>query len=70
MKLKGKTQMDVDKEKKEKEKKEKQSKAVDYLKSTDWYLMRKCEQGIPVPDDIIQKRAKARIDAEGYNAGK
>lgn len=31
-----------------------------YLASTDWYVVRMAETGIPVPDDILEARAAAR----------
>ena len=33
---------------------------IDYLASTDWYVIRQLEAGKPVPDDITQARARAR----------
>lgn len=32
-----------------------------YLNSTDWYLVRSLETGAPVPEEVTQKRAEARI---------
>lgn len=35
-------------------------KSIDYLKSTDWYVIRFLETGKEVPDDIKELRAQAR----------
>ena len=32
-----------------------------YLQSTDWYVIRNTETGEPIPADVTQKRAEARI---------
>lgn len=37
--------------------------AKQYLKDTDWYVTRKAETGKAVPEDILTKRAQARLDA-------
>ena len=37
--------------------------ALEYLKHTDWYAHRKAETGKAIPDDVLEKRAQARIDA-------
>lgn len=37
--------------------------AIQYLKDTDWYAARKAETGKAIPDDILTKRAQARIEA-------
>lgn len=37
--------------------------AIQYLKETDWYAARKAETGKAIPDDILTKRAQARLDA-------
>jgi len=34
-----------------------------YLKETDWYVSRYSETGTEIPEDILTKRAQARIDA-------
>ena len=34
-----------------------------YLNETDWYAHRKAETGKAIPDDVLEKRAQARIDA-------
>lgn len=34
-------------------------KARAYLASTDWYVTRWIERGIPIPQEIAEKRAKA-----------
>jgi hypothetical protein len=34
-----------------------------YLAETDWYVTRKAETGTAIPDDILTKRAQARLDA-------
>lgn len=31
-----------------------------YLASTDWYIVRQSETGVPVPDDILEARQAAR----------
>ena len=38
--------------------------AIQYLKETDWYAARKAETGKAIPDDILTKRAQARLDAD------
>jgi formylmethanofuran dehydrogenase subunit E len=35
--------------------------AIDYLNSTDWYITRFVEVGTPVPEEITNERAKARL---------
>tara|TARA_A100001011_G_scaffold319969_1_gene340269 strand:+ start:352 stop:624 length:273 start_codon:yes stop_codon:yes gene_type:complete len=43
----------------------KQQKAGDahqYLLETDWYAYRKAETGKAIPDDVLEKRAQARLD--------
>ena len=35
-------------------------KAMSYLKSTDWYVLRAMDSGEPMPDDIKLARAEAR----------
>ncbi len=37
--------------------------AKQYLVETDWYVTRQAETGTPTPEDILLKRAQARIDA-------
>lgn len=37
--------------------------AKKYLTDTDWYATRKAETGKPIPEDILTKRAQARLDA-------
>ena len=32
-----------------------------YLVSTDWYVVRSAETGLPVPQDILDARANARL---------
>ena len=39
--------------------------ARQYLRETDWYVVRKTEVGTEIPADIQAKRLQARIDAEG-----
>lgn len=34
-----------------------------YLASTDWYVVRRSETGEPIPQDVMQKRAAARVTA-------
>jgi hypothetical protein len=36
--------------------------AISYLAETDWYVTRFAETGKEIPKDILEKRAKARID--------
>lgn len=38
----------------------KKSSALQYLKSTDWYIVRKMDTGEEVPTDVREKRADAR----------
>ena len=33
---------------------------IDYLASTDWYVIRALESGVPVPQDVTEARARAR----------
>lgn len=37
--------------------------ARQYLAETDWYVTRKAETGTAIPDDVLTKRAQARLDA-------
>lgn len=37
--------------------------AKKYLSETDWYVTRQAETGTPIPEDVLLKRAQARIDA-------
>ena len=37
--------------------------AIQYLKDTDWYATRYAETGTAIPEEILTKRAQARIDA-------
>lgn len=37
--------------------------AKKYLANTDWYVSRKAEAGIAIPDDILALRQQARLDA-------
>tara|TARA_B100000575_G_C22698991_1_gene422890 strand:- start:49 stop:339 length:291 start_codon:yes stop_codon:yes gene_type:complete len=41
----------------------KAAQAKRYLNETDWYAHRKAETGKAIPDDVLEKRAQARIDA-------
>ena len=59
MKLKGKTQSQVDLEKKEKLLQQDQIDSQKYLDSTDWYIIRKLEREIEIPNDVKNKRAQA-----------
>ena len=36
------------------------SESIDYLASTDWYVIRNAETGVVVPDDVTTARAEAR----------
>jgi hypothetical protein len=36
--------------------------ARDYLKETDWYIIRNIETGVAIPADVLTERAKARAD--------
>ena len=38
--------------------------ALDFLKETDWMVIRAIETGIPVADDMVKARAKARLIIE------
>ena len=40
--------------------------ALDYLASTDWYVVRQVERGIPVPQDILDARQSARDSIVTY----
>ena len=35
--------------------------SLDYLKSTDWYVVRMSETNVKVPDKILKARAAARV---------
>lgn len=37
--------------------------AKKYLAETDWYVTRKSETGKAIPENVLTKRAQARIDA-------
>lgn len=39
----------------------KKSEALTYLASTDWYVVRKAETGKEIPQEIVEKRAEARL---------
>ena len=36
--------------------------AREYLASTDWYVTRKAETGVEIPQDILDLRAQARLE--------
>lgn len=38
--------------------------ARNYLKDTDWYVIRKFELDTPIPYEIVSLRAKARLDID------
>lgn len=38
----------------------KRGKAIQYLQSTDWYVIRQVETGVPVPDAVKEQRTAAR----------
>lgn len=40
---------------------QRQSEARQYLNSTDWYFARLAETGQAVPDEVLTKRAEARV---------
>lgn len=40
--------------------------AIAYLASTDWYIVRQVERGIPVPQDILDARQSARDSIVTY----
>lgn len=46
------------------EKRVKAHAAKRYLEETDWYAYRKAETGKAIPEDILVKRAQARVDVE------
>ena len=35
--------------------------ALEYLAKTDWYVSRKAETGKDIPEDVLRKRANARV---------
>lgn len=37
--------------------------AKGYLKETDWYISRYSETGVEIPEEVLTKRAQARLDA-------
>ena len=37
--------------------------AKQYLANTDWYISRYTETGTEIPEEVLTKRAQARIDA-------
>ena len=37
--------------------------AKKYLSETDWYITRQAEIETPIPEEVLSKRAQARIDA-------
>jgi hypothetical protein len=39
--------------------------ARQYLRDTDWYVIRKADVGTAIPSDVQTKRAQARLDADG-----
>lgn len=42
-------------------KKEISETAMDYLRSTDWYILREFETSVPTPEDVKTRRADARL---------
>lgn len=38
--------------------------SIQYLKDTDWYVTRQVDTGVPMPDDIKQKRQEARASIQ------
>lgn len=45
---------------KQKKKKELKEKAYEFLKPSDWYVIRKQEEGIPIPDVVADYRSDVR----------
>jgi hypothetical protein len=41
----------------------KKQEALRYLSETDWYVTRQSETGTTIPEEVLTKRAQARIDA-------
>lgn len=39
--------------------------ALDYLEATDWMIVRQAETGTPVPAEVLQQRADARLILDG-----
>lgn len=37
------------------------TKALEYLNRTDWYIIRKLEEGIAIPEDVSNARKEARV---------
>jgi len=60
MKLTGKTQETVNKEKAEAENLATIQALTTYLFNTDWYVVRYSETLVPIPEEILQKRQEAR----------
>ena len=43
------------------------SEALEYLSSTDWYLVRKLDIGTEIPEEVVTKRLEARTILNGGN---
>ena len=56
-KVEWRTAVEIDTEILENQKQE----ALEYLKNTDWYVTRKMETGVEIPDGVSTKRAEARL---------
>lgn len=54
------SQLEVIKTESDIEKEILRSEALTYLKSTDWYVIRKIEIDKAIPEDVVTKRAEAR----------
>lgn len=42
-----------------------QDQARAFLFATDWMIVRRMETGVPVPDDVLRRRAEARLIVSG-----
>lgn len=60
MKLKIKTVEELLAERDAQEREKARAEARAYLASTDWLVVRQAETGMPVPDEVAEKRAAAR----------
>lgn len=56
----GKTQAQLDEQKAREEQERINNEARQYLRDTDWYVIREADTGEPMPQDVKDKRAEAR----------
>lgn len=62
----GKTQAQLDKQTAREEQERINTEARQYLRDTDWYVIREADTGEPMPKDVKAKRAEARGQIENF----